>query len=102
MKPARRSKRLGRRNQTDSLREPLEVRCSRLLARMAQTGAILVASRPQMPRRVPSVGPFVGTAGRFMSWFVSQAPSLTNGQICQRALSRSASVDETTLKEETI
>lgn len=37
-----------------------------------------------------------------MSWFVSQAPSLTNGQICQRALSRSASVDETTLKEETI
>jgi len=39
---------------------------------------------------------------RFMSWFVSQAPSLTNGQICQRALLRSASVDETTLKEETI
>jgi peptidoglycan/xylan/chitin deacetylase (PgdA/CDA1 family) len=39
---------------------------------------------------------------RLMSEFASQAPSLTNGQICQRALSRSASVDETTLKEETI
>src|SRR5258705_2868666 len=39
---------------------------------------------------------------RLMSEFASQAPSLTNGQICQRALSRGASVDEATLKAETI
>ena len=31
---------------------------------------------------------------RFMSWFVSQAAPLTNGQICQRCLSQVASVDE--------
>jgi len=37
---------------------------------------------------------------RFMSEFAIQAPSLTNGQICQRALSSSASVDETALREE--
>jgi peptidoglycan-N-acetylglucosamine deacetylase len=44
------------RDQTDSLRKPLAVRCSRPLNRMARAGAILVASRPQMRRRVPSVG----------------------------------------------
>jgi hypothetical protein len=37
---------------------------------------------------------------RCMSEFAIQAPSLTNGQICQRALSSSASVDETALREE--
>jgi len=36
---------------------------------------------------------------RFASEFVSQAPSLTNGQVCQRALSRSTSADEMTLNE---
>jgi hypothetical protein len=36
---------------------------------------------------------------RFMSWYVSQAPPLTNGQICQRALSR-ALIDETTLEHD--
>ncbi len=35
-----------------------------------------------------------------MSEFAIQAPSLTNGQICQRALLSSASVDETALREE--
>ncbi len=35
---------------------------------------------------------------RFMSEFTSQAPSLTNGQICQHASSRSAHVDETAPK----
>lgn len=37
---------------------------------------------------------------RCMSEFAIQAPSLTNGQICQRALSSGASVDETALQEE--
>jgi peptidoglycan-N-acetylglucosamine deacetylase len=37
---------------------------------------------------------------RFMSGFVTEAPSFTNGQICQHALSRSTSVDETTLEQE--
>jgi hypothetical protein len=37
---------------------------------------------------------------RYMSEFAIQAPSLTNGQICQRALLSSASVDETALREE--
>jgi peptidoglycan-N-acetylglucosamine deacetylase len=37
---------------------------------------------------------------RFMSEFAIQAPSLTNGQICQRVLSSSASVDETALRDE--
>jgi peptidoglycan/xylan/chitin deacetylase (PgdA/CDA1 family) len=37
---------------------------------------------------------------RCMSEFAIRAPSLTNGQICQRALSSSASVDETALREE--
>src|SRR5260370_19669035 len=35
---------------------------------------------------------------RFMSEFTSQAPSLTNGQICQQASSRRAHVDETAPK----
>ena len=35
---------------------------------------------------------------RFMSEFASQAPSLTNGQICQRASSGSAHVEETAPK----
>jgi hypothetical protein len=39
---------------------------------------------------------------RFMSWFTSQATPLTNGQICQRALSPKAAVDEATLKERTL
>lgn len=39
---------------------------------------------------------------RFMSEFTSQAPSLTNGQICQRALSSSASVDNTARGEELV
>lgn len=38
---------------------------------------------------------------RFMGEFVGQAPSLTNGQICRRALSRRASVDETVQESET-
>ena len=37
---------------------------------------------------------------RCMSEVAIQAPSLTNGQICQRALSSNASVDETALREE--
>jgi hypothetical protein len=37
---------------------------------------------------------------RCMSEFSIQAPSLTNGQICQRALLSSASVDETALRKE--
>lgn len=37
---------------------------------------------------------------RFMSWFASQAPPLSNGQICQRALSPNAFVDEEMLDEE--
>jgi peptidoglycan/xylan/chitin deacetylase (PgdA/CDA1 family) len=37
---------------------------------------------------------------RFMSWFVSQAPPRTNGQICQRCLPQVASVDETTRVEQ--
>jgi hypothetical protein len=31
---------------------------------------------------------------RFMSWLVNQAPSLTNGQICRRSLSRVASLND--------
>jgi hypothetical protein len=38
---------------------------------------------------------------RFAGEFVSQAPALTNGQVCQRALSRSLSAGEMTLTEET-
>jgi peptidoglycan-N-acetylglucosamine deacetylase len=39
---------------------------------------------------------------RFMNEFVSQATPLTNGQICQCALSRSEFIDENTPEEETI
>lgn len=38
---------------------------------------------------------------RFMSWFVNQAPSLTNGQICRRSLPRVASLDERKQETET-
>jgi hypothetical protein len=39
---------------------------------------------------------------RFMSWFVSQATPLTNGQVCQRYLSPDASVDEATRERGTV
>jgi hypothetical protein len=39
---------------------------------------------------------------RFMSEFTSQVPSLANGQICQRASSWSAHVDEKAAKVNTI
>jgi hypothetical protein len=37
---------------------------------------------------------------RFMSWFVNQAHPLTNGEICERALSQTTSVDEAAPTEE--
>jgi peptidoglycan/xylan/chitin deacetylase (PgdA/CDA1 family) len=39
---------------------------------------------------------------RFMSDFARQAPSLTNGQVCQRSLPRVASLDEIELEAETV
>jgi hypothetical protein len=39
---------------------------------------------------------------RFMSWFVNQALPLTNGQICQRALSQPTTIDETAPTKEAI
>jgi len=39
---------------------------------------------------------------RFMGEFASEAPSLTNGELCQRSPSQIASVDETWSKGETI
>jgi peptidoglycan-N-acetylglucosamine deacetylase len=39
---------------------------------------------------------------RFMSEFTTQAPSLTNGQVCQRAMSQVALVEEGTQEAETL
>src|SRR6266404_5826539 len=85
------------RNQTDGPQEPLAAYDSWSFDRLACVGVFLLWGH-SWELQATAQWHHLDEALRFMSEFTSQAPSLTNGQICQHASSRSAHVDETAPK----